>query len=399
MAFVRILTTLMRDKNIGKRVVPIVPDESRTFGMEGMFRQLGIYSQGQLYTPQDARPAHVLQGRQERARSSRKASTRPARMSSWIAAAHVVPHARRADDPVLHLLLDVRLPAHRRPVRGRRATCARAASCSAAPPDARRSTAKACSTRTATRTSSSATIPNCISYDPTFAYEVAVIIQDGMRRMYAEQEDVYYYITVMNENYAHPAMPAGCGDRTSSRACTCCPTAPPTSRRKAPRVQLWARATILREVIAAAELLKSDWGVAADIWSCPTFTELRARRQCRRRAGTCCIRPNAARCRTSSRASTTTTGRSSPPPTTCACSPTRSVRSCRTPLRGARHRRLRPLRYAREAAHLLRGQSRTTSRSPRSRRWPTTARSRRPRSRKPSRKYGIDPDKPAPWTV
>jgi pyruvate dehydrogenase E1 component len=117
----------------------------------------------------------------------------------------------------------------------------------------------------------SATIPNCISYDPTFGYEVAVIIQDGLRRMYAEQQDVYYYLTVMNENYAQPAMPEGAAPdiikgmylfRAGAR------------NAKAPRVQLLGSGTIFREVIAAAELLKSDWGVESDLWSCPSFTEL-----------------------------------------------------------------------------------------------------------------------------
>ena len=117
----------------------------------------------------------------------------------------------------------------------------------------------------------SATIPNCISYDPTFGYEVAVIIQDGLRRMYAEQEDVYYYLTVMNENYAHPAMPEGAAPDIIKgmylfRA--------GEQKSKAPRVQLLGSGTIFREVIAAADLLKNDWGVDADLWSCPSFTEL-----------------------------------------------------------------------------------------------------------------------------
>jgi pyruvate dehydrogenase E1 component len=122
----------------------------------------------------------------------------------------------------------------------------------------------------------SATVPNCISYDPTFGYEVAVIIQDGLRRMYAEQEDIYYYLTVMNENYLQPAMPQGAapgilkgmyklrdGDSVAKSA-----------KGKAPRVQLMGSGVILREAIAAADLLKKDWGVDADIWSCPSFTEL-----------------------------------------------------------------------------------------------------------------------------
>jgi pyruvate dehydrogenase E1 component len=117
----------------------------------------------------------------------------------------------------------------------------------------------------------SSVIPNCVSYDPTFAYEVAVIVQDGLRRMMEKQEDVFYYITLMNENYPHPAMPQGAREgilkgmyRLSDAVAA-----------KGPRAQLLGSGTILREVMAAAELLKSDWGVAADVWSCPSFTQLR----------------------------------------------------------------------------------------------------------------------------
>ena len=116
-----------------------------------------------------------------------------------------------------------------------------------------------------------ATFPNCISYDPTFAYEVAVIIQDGLRRMYAEQQDVYYYMTVMNENYRHPAMPEGAAPGIIKGMYRF--KAGP-AKSKAPRVQLLGCGTIFREVIAAAELLRADWGVEADLWSCPSFTEL-----------------------------------------------------------------------------------------------------------------------------
>jgi pyruvate dehydrogenase E1 component len=118
----------------------------------------------------------------------------------------------------------------------------------------------------------SSTVPNCISYDPTFAYELAVIIQDGMRRMYKEQQDIFYYITVMNENYAHPAMPAGAEAGILKGMYLFSEGAADT---KAPRVQLLGSGTILREVIAAADVLKNDFGVLADIWSCPSFTELR----------------------------------------------------------------------------------------------------------------------------
>jgi pyruvate dehydrogenase E1 component len=116
----------------------------------------------------------------------------------------------------------------------------------------------------------SATVPNCISYDPTFAYEVAVIIQDGLRRMYAEQQDVYYYLTVMNENYRHPAMPDGAAPAIIKGMYLF----QAGGSSSGPRVQLLGSGTIFREVIAAAELLRDDWGVESDLWSCPSFTEL-----------------------------------------------------------------------------------------------------------------------------
>jgi pyruvate dehydrogenase E1 component len=115
-------------------------------------------------------------------------------------------------------------------------------------------------------------VPNCVSYDPTFSYELAVIVQDGMRRMYAEQEDVYYYITVMNENYAHPAMPKGAEDGIKRGMYL---FRQGDSSKDAPHVQLLGSGTILREVIAAAELLRNDWEVESDIWSCTSFNELR----------------------------------------------------------------------------------------------------------------------------
>jgi pyruvate dehydrogenase E1 component len=117
----------------------------------------------------------------------------------------------------------------------------------------------------------SSVIPNCVSYDPTFAYEVAVIVQDGLRRMYAEQEDIYYYLTVMNENYRHPAMPDGAAPSIINGMYL---FAAGAKKAKAPRVQLLGSGTIFREAIAAADLLRDDWGVEADLWSCPSFTEL-----------------------------------------------------------------------------------------------------------------------------
>jgi pyruvate dehydrogenase E1 component len=120
----------------------------------------------------------------------------------------------------------------------------------------------------------SATVPNCVSYDPTFAYEVAVIIHDGMRRMYVEQEDVYFYLTLMNENYAHPAMPEGAAAGILKGMYKLAGAAATGKSAGTPRVQLMGSGVILRQVMAAAELLKGDWGVEADLWSCPSFTEL-----------------------------------------------------------------------------------------------------------------------------
>ena len=208
MAFVRILNTLLRDKKVGKHVVPIVPDESRTFGMEGMFRQFGIFSQvGQLYRPQDA--DQLMFYKEDKSGQILQEGINEAGAHGVVdRGGDLLQHQRRADDPVLHLLLDVRLPAGRRPRLGRR----------------RHARARLPVGGTSGRTTLngeglqhedghshilSGTIPNCVSYDPTFAYEVAVIVQDGLRRMYAEQEDVYYYITTLNENYEHPAMPEG----------------------------------------------------------------------------------------------------------------------------------------------------------------------------------------------
>jgi len=116
-----------------------------------------------------------------------------------------------------------------------------------------------------------ATIPNCISYDPTFSYEVAVIVQDGLRRMVENQEDVYYYITLMNENYPHPALPEGAREGILKGMYKLMDG----GKAEGPRVQLMGSGTILREVMAAADLLKKDWGVTADVWSCPSFNELR----------------------------------------------------------------------------------------------------------------------------
>jgi pyruvate dehydrogenase E1 component len=272
MAFVRILTTLLRDKAIGKHVVPIVPDESRTFGMEGMFRQFGIFSQmGQLYRPEDANQL-MFYKEDRNGQILQEGINEPGAMASWIAAA---TSYSVSNVPMIPFYIYYSMFGFQRV-----GDLAWAAGDSRARGfllggTAGRTTLNGEGLQHEDGHSHilSSTIPNCVSYDPTFAYEVAVIIQDGLRRMVQEQEDVFYYISLMNENYAHPAMPAGAEEgirkgmylfREASGM-----------DQSAPRVQLLGSGTILREVIAAADLLAQDFGVAADVWSAPSFTELR----------------------------------------------------------------------------------------------------------------------------
>jgi pyruvate dehydrogenase E1 component len=268
MAFVRILTALLRDKELGKFVVPIVPDEARTFGMEGMFRQLGIFSQeGQKYTPVDR--DQVMYYREDKAgQILEEGINELGAMSSWVAAATSYSHSNVVMVPfyIVYSMFGFQRTGD---------LC-----WAAGDQRARGFLLGATAGRTTLNGEGlqhedghshilSSIIPNCLSYDPTFAYEVAVIIHDGLRRMVTEQEDVFYYITVMNENYEHPGMPAGAetgilkGMYLFKKGGT---------RKK--RVQLLGSGTILREVIAAAELLERDWSVSADVWSCPSFTEL-----------------------------------------------------------------------------------------------------------------------------
>jgi pyruvate dehydrogenase E1 component len=272
MAFVRILNTLLRDKKIGKRVVPIVPDESRTFGMEGMFRQYGIFSQvGQLYRPQDA--DQLMYYREDKSGQMLQEGINEAGgMSSWIAAA---TSYSTNDLPMIPFFIYYSMFGFQRfgdlawaagDMRARGFLLGGTAG---------RTTLNGEGLQHEDGHSLvlSSTIPNCVSYDPTFAYEVAVIVQDGLRRMYAEQEDLYYYITLMNENYEHPEMPEGAEE--GIRKGMYLFRKGPARRGKRPRVQLLGSGTILREVIAAADLLAEDFGVTADVWSAPSFTELR----------------------------------------------------------------------------------------------------------------------------
>jgi Pyruvate dehydrogenase complex, dehydrogenase (E1) component len=183
----------------------------------------------------------------------------------------LVQHEQRADDPVVYLLFDVRSAARGRSRLGGRRYAGRGFLLGGT---AGRTTLNGEGLQHEDGHSHllAATIPNCVAYDPTFAYEVAVIIQDGLRRMFKDQADVYYYITLMNENYPHPAMPKGAEEGIRRGMYLFREGA---GKKNAPRVQLLGCGTILREVIAAAELLQNDFGIAADVWSCPSFNELR----------------------------------------------------------------------------------------------------------------------------
>ncbi|WP_273820523.1 pyruvate dehydrogenase (acetyl-transferring), homodimeric type [Pseudomonas asplenii] len=272
MAFVRILGTLLKDRQIGRLVVPIVPDESRTFGMESLFRQIGIHSAvGQLYTPQDAgqlsyykesRDGQILQ----------EGLNESGGISSWIAASTSYSN---------HGLMTVPFYIYYSMFGFQRVGDLAWAAGDAR---ARGFLLGATSGRTTLMGEGlqhddghshvlSATIPCCVSYDPTFAFELAVIIREGMRRMYVEQEDIYYYITLLNENYPHPAMPEGIEDGILKGLYLLERGAEPVDGQ--PRVQLMGSGSILREVLAAAQLLRSDFGVTCDVWSATSLTELR----------------------------------------------------------------------------------------------------------------------------
>ncbi len=274
MAFVQILQTLLRDKNIGKHIVPIVPDESRTFGMEGMFRQLGIWNQlGQLYTPQDADQL-MFYKESKGGQVLQEGINEPGAMCDWMAAAtsystHGVPMIpfyifysmfgfQRVGD-LAWAAGDMRSRGFLLGGTAGRTTL----------------NGEGLQHEDGHSHVYATTIPNCISYDPSFGYELAVIIQDGLRRMVTEQQDVYYYLTVMNENYAHPAMPEGAApDIIKGMYLFKAGAGRGGAKSKGPRVQLLGSGVILREAIAAAELLKEDWGVDADLWGCTSFTEL-----------------------------------------------------------------------------------------------------------------------------
>jgi pyruvate dehydrogenase E1 component len=272
MAFVRILNTIIRDKNIGKLVVPIVPDESRTFGMEGMFRQLGIYSHvGQLYTPQDADQLMYYK-EDKNGQILQEGICEAGAMCSWIAAATSYSTHNR---PMIPFYIFYSMFGFQRVGDLAWAAGDMRARGFLLGGTAGRTTLNGEGLQHEDGHSHllASTIPNCVSYDPTFAHELAVIIQDGLRRMYGEQEDIYYYITVMNENYAHPPMPEG-AEKGILRGMYLLSEGR-VAKKGQLKVQLLGSGTILREVMAGAELLEKDFGVTADIWSVTSFNELR----------------------------------------------------------------------------------------------------------------------------
>ena len=373
--------------------MPIVPDESRTFGMEGMFRQLGIFTQvGQLYTPEDSEQL-MFYREDKKGQVLQEGINEAGAFSSWIAAAtsysnHGVP---MIPFYIFYSMFGFQ----------------RVGDLAWAAGDSR--TRGFLLGGTAGRTTLNgeglqhedghshllaATIPNCVSYDPTYGYEVAVIVQDGLRRMLAEQEDVFYYLTLMNENYPHPAMPEGARGGHPARHV---PAWRRPSRRRAPRVQLLGSGTILREVLAAADLLREDFGVR------PTSGASRASPSCgatawRSSAGTCCTPARSRGAPASRSAWRSATGPWSRRPTTCARSPTRSGRGCARPTgcsaptasaaattarRCARFFEVDRHHVALAALTALAAEGAVDAAVP----------------GKAIESYGIDPERPAPWRV
>ena len=279
MAFVRMLTLLARDKKLGRYLVPIVPDEARTFGMEGLFRQLGIYSSvGQLYQPQD-REQVMYYKEDKKGQILEEGINEAGAMCSWIAAATSYSTHGVATIPFyiyysmfgFQRVGDLIWAAGDMQARGfliggtaGRTTLA----------------GEGLQHQDGHSLMMAANVPNCISYDPTFAYELAVIVHSGLHRMFVDQQKVFYYITAMNENYPQPAMPKGVEKGIVKGLYKFA-----AAGRRKKQVRLLGSGTILREVIAAAELLDKDWGVSSEVWSATSFNELaRDGRSCDREA-------------------------------------------------------------------------------------------------------------------
>ena len=269
MAFVRILTTLLRDKQIGKNVVPIVPDESRTFGMEGLFRSVGIYNpEGQKYTPEDA-DQMMYYKETTNGQVLQEGINEAGAMADWIAAATAYSNH---GVPMIPFFIYYSMFGFQRI-----GDLAWAAGDSRARGfmlggTAGRTTLNGEGLQHEDGHSHiiAGTIPNCITYDPTFQHEVAVIVQHGLKRMYQDQEDVFFYLTLMNENYAHPDMPMGVEDEIIKGLYRFKEVKKPTKK----HVTLMGSGTILVQALKAAEMLEEDFGVTAEIWSAPSFNEL-----------------------------------------------------------------------------------------------------------------------------
>ncbi|WP_300496321.1 pyruvate dehydrogenase (acetyl-transferring), homodimeric type [uncultured Methylophaga sp.] len=268
MAFVRILTALIRDKKIGKNIVPIVPDEARTFGMEGLFRSIGIYSSsGQMYEPEDS--GKVMWYREDtKGQILEEGINEAGSMSEWVSAAtaysnynvNMVPFYiyysmfgfQRVGD-LCWLAGDIQAKGFLIGGTAGRTTL----------------NGEGLQHQDGHSLILANTIPNCLSYDPTYAYEMAVIVHEGMRRMYENQEGVFYYITAMNENYTHPAMPEGSEEGIIKGLYKL-----KAGGKHKVKAQLIGSGTILREVEAAAEMLEKDWNVSANVWSATSVNEL-----------------------------------------------------------------------------------------------------------------------------
>ncbi|WP_165855983.1 pyruvate dehydrogenase (acetyl-transferring), homodimeric type [Marinobacter sp. JSM 1782161] len=272
MAFVRLLTSLTKDKRVGKRVVPIVPDEARTFGMEGMFRQLGIYtSEGQKYTPQD-RDQIMYYKEDKKGQILEEGINEDGSMAAWMACA---TSYSTNDFPLIPFYCFYSMFGFQRVGDLAWASGDIQARGFLVGGTAGRTTlnGEGLQHQDGHSLILAQTIPNCVAYDPAYAYEMAVVVQDGMRRMYEDNENVFYYVTMMNENYEQPAMPKGAEDGII-KGMYKFGTVDTKGRKKKPRVQLLGAGTILNEVRAAAELLRDDYGVASDIWSVTSFNEL-----------------------------------------------------------------------------------------------------------------------------
>ncbi|MDA8754584.1 pyruvate dehydrogenase (acetyl-transferring), homodimeric type, partial [Luminiphilus sp.] len=269
MAFVRVLSSLVKDKQIGERIVPIVPDEARTFGMEGMFRQLGIYSSvGQQYTPHDA--GQILYYKEEETGQILEEGINEAgAMSAWLACA---TSYSVSDYPMVPFYIFYSMFGFQR---------IHDLAWAAGDSQARGFLIGATAGRTTLNGEGlqhqdghshlmATTIPNCVSYDPTYSFELATIIRAGMNRMFENGENVFYYITTMNENYVHPDMPEGVEEGIVKGLY---PLKTSVTAGKH-RVQLMSAGTIMREVEAAAVILERDYGVVADIWSMTSVNEL-----------------------------------------------------------------------------------------------------------------------------